>query len=235
MKEFCNTLKQTGKVTWGNACMAVYWPVITAIIGMVGDLFLYYQDGVWCEMGGFMSLTFLALMVVIAGFVIFPADFMQALSMGKARKYLIPAHYCMWVRNILVALVTVLGMKFIEKIMRIHLVTEVAYIVNETKFVYNPLVFSTIVICVPTVILFFGGLIFFFGIKLLWGIFALFVLCAGAAKFEDMLSQTAIMQWQNSLAGKEPNVAVICLLCLIGAAILLFFAWLMLRKQRVTF
>ncbi|MBR4084368.1 MAG: hypothetical protein IKK33_08820 [Lachnospiraceae bacterium] len=235
MKEFCNILKQTGKVTWGNAYMAVSWSVIAAIIGMGGDLFLYYQDGVWCEMGGVMSLIFLALMVVFAGFVIFPADFMQALSMGKTRKYVLPAHYCMWIRNTFMALLSVLGIKFIEKLMRTHLAMEVEYIMDETAFVYNPLVFSTIVICVPAVILFCGGLILFFGIKLLWGIFALFVLCAGSAKFEDMLSQTAIMQWQNSLTGAEPNVVVICFLCLIGAAILLAFAWLMLRKQRVTF
>lgn len=48
----------------------------------------------------------------------------------------------------------------------------------------NPLVFVTILLCVPAVILFLGAMILRFGIHILWGLVGLYLFALGFVKIK---------------------------------------------------
>ena len=88
MKDFINTFKQTKKVTGDNVFIGVGFGALGAIIGVIIALVILFTEGTgedYAHMGAFMVLMVVALTLVMDGFMVFPADFMQAIAMGKER------------------------------------------------------------------------------------------------------------------------------------------------------
>lgn len=235
MKDFINTLKQTKKVTGDYIYFGVFFSIVAAIIGGIEAQMLLRKYGVWNYTGSFMVLMFMAIVVLVEGFWIFPAEFMRALSMGKARKHLFPVNYLLWLRNTLVVLLIALGINLLEHFVYMRFSAEAVYAVGVGPLLSNPLVFVTILLCVPALILFLGGSTLFFGIKLVWIFLGIFMIGIGVSNFTESHPESPIVKWLDGLLGGVSDVVPICLLCLLGAVILLGLAWLMLRKQRVTF
>lgn len=232
MKEFICVLKQTNKVTKYNFWYLMIYLLAGVVFGVMFTWLPYFSTGVLISMEGIIALGFVAVNMCMCWFLFFPADYMQALAMGKTRKYLFGAHYLLWFRNALICMLGILGLCLLKNHVYAHLADGLVVWGDEWSVLSNPLVFVTIVLCVPAVILFFGGMRLFFGVKMLWGIPGLTVLGMGLAKLEDMCPNFVIFKWFG-VSGGEPNTVAICLLSLISGAIMLVLAWLALRKQRV--
>ena len=241
MKEFINTFKQTKKVTGDNVFIGVGYGALGAIIGVIIALAILYTEGTgkdYAHMGAFMVLMVVALSLVLDGFVVFPVDFMQAIAMGKARKHLIPAHYLLWMRNTLVVLLMALVLSIVEDFAYSHLFTEAVCEIDVKGLLCNPLIFVTILLCVPAVILFLGGITLFVGNKGIWAFVGICLMGSGLSTLANNQPNSAIVKWMNGLRATSfemSEVAPICLVCLLIGAVLLTLAWMMLRKQRVTF
>lgn len=235
MKEFLDTFKQVKKVTGDNIYIGVAFSVLAVITGVILSIVLINRTGAKVQLGAMTVLIVLAFTILLCGFLVFPSDFLQALSLGKVRKYLIPAHYLLWLRNTLVVLMIALVTSFLEGLVYSALIKDAVYVVDMRAVIGNPLVFATILLCVPALILFLGGITLCFGVKFMWVFPVVYVVVSGFSCYTKKNPDSAVVSWLDGLAGAEPNVVPICLLCLLASAILLGLSWLMLRKQRVTF
>ncbi len=232
MKGFCDTLKRTGKVTGGNIYISVFFGLLAIVIGGIGTLLIYNDCEVWIGMPSAMLQAFMFIMVMVYGFAVFPIEFMQALSMGKSRKHLFAASYLLWLKNTLVMLLLALGVAFLENFVYTAILKQTASVWMDFQ---NPLVFITILLCVPALILFQGGLILFFETKLILVFWGLFMIGMGFFRYAERCPESVIVKGMDYLFGAEPNITAVCLLCLVLGAILIPLSWLMLRKQRVIF
>ncbi len=241
MKEFINTLKQTRKVTGDNVFIGVGFSVLAAVVGVIivlATLFAKDAGENYAHLGAFMVLMVMALTLVMDGFIVFPADFMQAIAMGKARKHLIPTHYLLWMRNTLVVLLMALVLSFVEDFVYTRLFTEAVCEIDVKGLLCNPLIFVTILLCVPALVLFMGGVTLFVGNKAIWALVAICLMGSGFSTLAKNQPNSAIVKWLNGLrvtSFEMSEVAPICLLCLLVGAVLLTLSWMMLRKQRVNF
>ncbi len=233
MKEFIYVLKQTNKVTKYNFWCLMIYLLTGAVFGVMFTWLPYLSTGVLIGMEGIVALGFLAMNMCTCCLLFFPGDFVQALAMGKTRKYLFGAHYLLWLRNALICMLGILGLCLLKDYVYSHFVDGVIGLRAEWSVLSNPLVFVTIVLCVPAVILFFGGARLFFGVKLLWGIPGYIILGMALVKLKDACPDFILFKWFG-VSGGEVNTVAICLLCLVSGAIMLGLAWMMLRKQRVT-
>lgn len=179
-----------------------------------------------------MVLIFSAIELVVYGFGIFPGDFQRALSMGKVRKYLFFSNYLLWLRNTLMVLLIALGVSVVEEQLYSRLVPEAIRLLDMRWFLGNPLIFVTIMLCAPALILFMGGMVLRFGAMIFGGILGVYLICIGFSKWKEQYPDCAVMKWLG-ISGGEPNIVGICLLCLLCGVIMLGLSWLVLRKQRV--
>ncbi|MBR6665614.1 MAG: hypothetical protein IKL22_07880 [Lachnospiraceae bacterium] len=241
MKDFINTFKQTKKVTGDNVFIGVGFGALGAIIGVIIALVILFTEGTgedYAHMGAFMVLMVVALTLVVDGFIVFPADFMQAIAMGKARKHLIPSHYLLWLWNTFAVLLMALTVSFLEDFAYSRLFTEAVCEIDVKGLLCNPLIFVTILLCVPAVILFMGGITLTVGNKAIWALAGILLMGSGFSTLTKQHPDMPIVKALNNLkvnSFEMSEVAPICLVCLLISAVLLTLAWMMLRKQRVTF
>lgn len=241
MKDFINTFKQTKKVTGDNVFIGVGFGALGAIIGVIIALVILFTEGTgedYAHMGAFMVLMVVALTLVMDGFIVFPADFMQAIAMGKTRKHLIPSHYLLWLWNTFAVLLMALTVSFLEDFAYSRLFTEAVCEIDVKGLLCNPLIFVTILLCVPAVILFMGGITLTVGNKAIWALAGILLMGSGFSTLTKQHPDMSIVKALNNLkvtSFEMSEVAPICLVCLLIGAVLLTLAWMMLRKQRVTF
>lgn len=241
MKDFINTFKQTKKVTGDNLFIGVGFGALGAIIGVIIALVILFTEGTgedYAHMGAFMVLMVVALTLVMDGFIVFPADFMQAIAMGKARKHLIPVHYLLWLRNTLVVLLMALVLSLVEDFVYTRLFTEAVCEIDVKGLLCNPLIFVTILLCVPALVLFMGGVTLYVGNKGIWAFLGIYLMGMGLSNLAKKHPDAHLVQMLNNLKATSfemSEVAPICLVCLLIGAVLLTLAWMMLRKQRVNF
>lgn len=231
MKEFLITLKQTEKVTKAGLFYCLGMCILGAGFGLLMSLSMIFAWETRNHLGTLMIVMVMAIQVVSCGMLVFPAYFQQALALGKVRKYLFAGNYLLWLRNTLVVLLIVLGAGLIEEVAYFRVIGESVRFQDMELILSNPLVFVTILLCVPAVILFLGAMILRFGIYILWGFAGLYLLAVGIVRLKANCPDCAVMKWLG--VGGEPNIVGICMLCLVGGAVMLGLAWLVLRKQRV--
>lgn len=231
MKEFLNTLKLTEKVTRENFYMVLGNCIIATVCGAIIALNILLQWGARNHMGSQLILIFMAITLVFIGFGLFPRDFQQALAMGKTRKYLFAGNYLLWFKNTLIVLLFAIGVCAVEELVYTRLVPESVCLLDMRPFLGNPLIFITILLCAPALIMFLGGMILRFGVNVFWGAVGACFLFWGFIKIKNNYPDCAVMRWLG--IGGEPNVVGICTLCLVCGSVLLGIAWLSLRKQRV--
>ena len=231
MKEFLITLKQTEKVTRFGLFYCLGVCILGAVFGLFMSLSMMFAWKTRNHLGTLMMVMVMAIQVVACGLALFPACFQHALALGKVRKHLIAGNFLLWLRNTLVILLLVLGAGVIEEVVYFRVIGETFRFQDMELILGNPLVFVTILLCAPAVILFLGAMILRFGIHILWGLAGLYLLALGFVKIKDNCADWSLVKWLG--VGSEPNVGGICLLCLVGGVVLLGIAWLSLRKQRV--
>lgn len=235
MKEFVRVLKQTDKGTRGNIQTVLYGPLLGGLVGIVTSALSYWSNGIWCSMETFLAIAMTISMFFVWSFFIFPMDFMQAVSMGKARKYLFPAYYILWLRNTFIGMLCIMGVCLVRDYLYLHVIDGFVYINEDWSILTNPILLVTILLCVPALILFLGGMRLFLGMKLYWGIFLgslmIAVICS---KWKEKYPDFTVVSRLGGMDG-ELNMVLICLLCLFGGGVLLGMSWLTLRKQRVIF
>ena len=231
MKEFLITLKQTEKVTRSGLFYCLGVCILGAVFGLFMSLSMMFAWKTRNHLGTLMMVMVMAIQVVACGLALFPACFQHALALGKVRKHLIAGNFLLWLRNTLVILLLVLGAGVIEEVVYFRVIGETFRFQDMELILGNPLVFMTILLCAPAVILFLGAMILRFGIHILWGLAGLYLFALGFVKIKDNCADWSLVKWLG--VGSEPNMVGICLLCLVCGAVLLGIAWLSLRKQRV--
>ena len=93
MKEFMDTFKRVKKVTGDNVYIGVAFSIFSVIVGVILSILFINRVGCRVHFAAMTVLIMLAFTILLYGFLVFPADYLQALSMGKVRKHLFPAHY----------------------------------------------------------------------------------------------------------------------------------------------
>ncbi len=244
MKEFGNTLRQTFRINYKEIFSYAGISAAGALLGMVfiliGMVTVGKSEGSYANVGAILSLMFGEAMFLFGGIFSVQYDFNLAVSMGKARRYFVPARYLCMVLNGLIILGIVKLVNFLERALYPVLYPGAVCGMDIDWILGRPAVFIGFVLGLPSLILLLGALIMKFSTKFYWGIWAFWML--GFMGIPRLLS--AGKKHPDSLAGKAGNLLMdlaggvtgtglmAALLCGTGAGILI--ALLILKKQRVT-
>lgn len=238
MKELTKTIRQTLKVTKGNIRFTITLPLFGYVMGLLAGIAVVYMDGIengYSYVGTIMALICMGVTIFAAGIVQMPSEFNMALSMGKVRKHLVVAQYVAWIRNTLIALVICLVGSVIEECLYRSLYPGAVCEVNLQLFFCNPVYSGTLLLCAPALALLVTAFTMRFGangILILSIMPSIVVLLIGRiVKNPDSFLVRMASEYLEVLLGlvKSPlTYIVLGLICVI-------LAYLMLRKQRVTY
>ena len=243
MKEFGRTLRQiimvNGKEIGGYAIISA----VTGLVGMLITLFMLCIDGAgenYTQTGAMMVVLIGVLLLCFGGIEFFFRDFNMAVSMGKRRKYLVPARY-LWemVNTGMVLLISVL-VSLIEELLYSVFYPGAVCAMNVRWFILRPEVFVVCLLCIPMIHVLFGALYLKFANNFMWFFLGLSIVTIwGAEKAFNM-----IINHPGSLVGQVTKRVVdffaeagMPKLLLVYAAVTiagLLGAMLLVRKQQVT-
>lgn len=238
MKELTKCIKQTLRVTIGDIRFMITIPLLGYVMGLATGMACVYMEG--SEKGYFYCGTAIALLCV--GFVIFavgltkmPTGFNMALSMGKVRKHLVAANYIGWICNTLIALLICMAGSMLEECIYRNLYPEAVCELNLRVFLCNPVYSGTLLLCAPALALLVTAFTMRLGangILILSIMPSIVVLLIGRiVKNPDSFLVRMASEYLEVLLRlvKSPlTYIVLGLICVI-------LAYLMLRKQRVTY
>lgn len=243
MKEFVCTVKQTflvnksevliyGLITAGGG---IFCTILMLVILACGGL-----EGKYYNAGTIGAVMVSILMLLISGVFSLKSDFNLAISMGKTRKYFVPAKYLLFVADGLVCGIIPIVINRLEA-----LIYKVFYpkIICGWEFdvlFANPFYWIGFLLVVPIVIVLLGGLFLKFSAKFFWFFWALWMLCSlglprlfsAAEESPDSLPGrmgAGVLQFFRQITPTQAAAAL--LLFLIAGVIIIV---LVFRKQRVT-
>lgn len=238
MKELRKTIGQTLKATQNNICFMISVPLIGYVLGLVAGMACVYMEGVengYSYWGTGTALICMGFTIFAVGIVQMPSEFNMALSMGKVRKHLVVAQYVTWVRNILIALFICMVGSVVEAGIYSGLYPEAVCTMDLRAFFCNPVYFLTILMCAPALALFANAISMRFGQVSIFIVYCvptmLVALSSRIMRNTDSVLAKILTALQEVLlkVGRVPlTYIVLGILCVL-------FAYLILRKQRVTY
>ena len=243
MKEFMRTLKETFQVNRIEPIQYGLLPIAGAILGIVLVLIIMAVDGTgedYGQLGTVFAIMFSTIVLLFGGIFSVQSDFNLAISMGKTRKYYMPARYLVLVLDTVIILTIVLLTSRIEDALYPAIYPGTVCDLNAGRFLNSPGVFAAIALGVPMIILLFGVLLMRFSAKFFWVVWALWMfLCMGGPRIAS-----ATIENPDSLPGKVGLALVEVLtgltaLKLFGIAAVtiltgLIVTFVLFKKQRVT-
>lgn len=245
MKEFVRTLKQTFWVH-GKADIFSYIAV-TAGGGIFGILLVVFCIIIFAgagegygKLGALLALVFGIILVFFGGIFSVQGEFNVAISMGKTRKYFVPARYLGLVLNVLVMLAVVMLINWLEGIIYPAICPQEVCEFSIDPLLHNVGALIGIIFGAPVLILLFGALWMRFSAKFFWVLWALWmVLFVGGPRFMSAISKNPdsipariglkILELAGGITPMQLAVTVI-LLAVIGLGVTAG----LFRKQRVT-
>ena len=244
MKEFVRTLKQTLQVH-GKADIFSYIAVLTGggIFGIliVFCVMIFAGEGEgYAKIGAVLALVFGIILLFFGGIFSVQGEFNVAISMGKTRKYFVPARYLGQVLNVLVMLAVVMLIKWLE-----GFVYSAVYPQAVCEFDIDPLLHNVgalmgIIFGAPALVLLFGALLMRFSAQFFWVFWALWmVLFVGGPRIMNAVSKNPdsvpariglkILDFAGGISPVQLAVTLILL-----AAVMMAVTVGLFRKQRVT-
>lgn len=243
MKEFKNTLRQTFQAEWRQEL--VYGAISAAggVLGVVIFLIVLATDNsveTYATLGALLALGIGILVFLIGGSFSMRQDLHLALSMGKTRKYYVPAKYLLLVVTCLECVLIAMVIGWLEESLYVALYPGLSCEINMSFLYERPGLLVGGVLLVAMVILLMGALFARFGVKFIWVLWGIWMVCCLCLPriIEDTIHApdsflgrlgTAFVGFATQLTGLQLVMGV-CVLWLIGMAV----AFGLLRKQSVT-
>ncbi len=236
MKECIKTIKQTMEVTKDDIWFCILPVVLGNIVGIVITVAIMLWQGdleKYAHMGTFLSFLFGMMMCAVGAFACVPSEIEMAISMGKTRKYLGIAYYVTWIKNVLILMLIVLVSVKLESLLYSILYPGLGCEIDMEAFLYNPVIFALIVVCVPAVVVFMGTITLRIGKKILYLIYGCGISLIIVAEFiaKNQTSSVAVLI-KNAGTFFAEGVPV-SVLCLLVSAVCFVASQLLLRKQGV--
>ena len=243
MKEITNTLKQVFLVGWRDMLGFSLYSLLGGVAGIALTLMIIAIEGSgedYAQVGVFMALIIGMLVYLFAGIFGIAKDFNLAVSMGKTRKYYIPAKYLMLVLGFLgmVAVSALIGL--LEDMLYPAIFPGIECEIHFGEILLQPMVIFSVTLIGAMLVLLFGALVLRFTNKIylfIWGIWMIF-----SMSFSRLAS--ALHEEQRSVWGRiakaiisfVENVTTVQLVLLVlgVAAVGFSISFGFLRKQRVT-
>ena len=243
MKEFIRTLKETFQVNRKEILQYGLLAIAGGILGVILVLIIMAVDGTgedYGQLGTLFAEMFSAIALLFGGIFAVQTDFNLAISMGKTRKYYVPARYLLLVLDTTIILAIVFLTSRIENALYPAIYPGTVCDLNAGGILNSPGVFAAIAMGVPMIVLLFGALLMRFSTKFFWVLWAFWMfLCMGGPRIAS-----ATIENPNSLPGRIGLALVEVLtgltaLKLFGIAAVIILAGLIVtfvlfKKQRVT-
>lgn len=243
MKEFKNTVKQTFQVGWQEV---MGYSIISLFAGIIGIIIMLIimavagEEEEYLAFGALMVAMISIVLILFAGVFSLHMDFNLAISLGKTRKYYVPAKYLLTVVNCLACTIISLLIGLFEEFLYAKLYPNARCLFSIDFLLKYPAVMVGVVLLIPMVVLLLGALFIKFGMKFFWICWVLWMLSftvlprmitAVAHKQDSFLAKTgsAIVQF---FSGFNQTQAIIALI--VAVVVGMAGAYLLLRKQRVT-
>lgn len=243
MKEFACTVKQTFLV---NKSEVLIYGLITAGGGIFGMLIMLVtltcggMDGQYFKAGTFVAMLLSVLMLLFTGIFSLKNDFNLAISMGKTRKYFVPARYLMFVADCLTCGIVSIVISKVEAVIYKVFFPEIICGWELDVLFRKPFYWLDILLVAPMVIVLLGGLFLKFSAKFFWFFWAIWMLCSlglprlfsAAEESPDSLPGrmgAGVLQFFRQIT---PTQAAAALLLFLVAGVIIIV--LVFRKQRVT-
>jgi len=229
MKELMRTIKQTFYLNGKSNIFYMLAALGGAVFGIALVLFIMAADGTgedYGMLGTIMALLVGTLLLLIGEVFSMQSEFNVAISMGKTRKYFLPAKYLNLVVNVFVLEIVVVLVSRLEHILYQAIYPGAVCELGVDKFTGNFGLLAVLAVCVPVVILFLGAMLMRFTAKFFWVIWALWMFgCMGVPR---LIHAGKIPTQINIPEVYVVLIAVVILAVLTGTTIVL------IRKQRVT-
>lgn len=243
MKEFVHTVKQTFLV---NKSEILIYGLITAgggIFGMILMLVLLAFDGMeghYFQFGTMGAMLFGIMMVLFSGIFSLRNDFDLAISMGKTRKYFVPAKYLVFVADWLICGIIPVLISWLETAIYKAFCPEAICRVDMGVLFANPVYWICILLVAPIAIMLMGGLFIKFSTKFFWFFWAVWMVsCLGGPRLLSASEErpdslpgkmgVGVLQFFQQINGIQATAALLVFLVVSVPVIVLIF-----RKQRVT-
>ena len=243
MKEFVCTVKQTFLVSRSEVLI---YGLIAAGGGIVGMMIMLVilacggMDGEYFEAGAAGAMILSVIMLLFSGIFSLKNDFDIAISMGKTRKYFVPAKYLMFVADCLTCGVIPIVISRVEAAVYKVFYPEIICGWELDVLFRNPFYWSGILLVAPVAIVLLGGLYLKFSTKFFWFFWAVWMLVwLGAPRLFSASEEkpdslpgrmgAGVLQFFRQITQTQAAAAMLVFLIVSVIIIVLVF-----RKQRVT-
>ncbi len=243
LKELIRTLKQLYLVSWRNALSYSVCSLLGGVVGIIITLVILAVDGTgedYGQIGAFFSMAVGMMLLFFAGMFQVSNEFNLAISMGKTRKYFVPAQYLLLAMNMAIVLVISLVIGLLEDALYSTIYPDAVCEFAITGGLMHPDVFLCAVFGGAMLILLWGALILKYTAKIFWIIWILCMIFSmasskiGSAVHETQDSALAkmirgIIEFFVTISSWQ---IVIGIFCVTVAGVVAAFA--LMRRQRVT-
>lgn len=229
MKELFRTIKQSFQVHGSDNIFYVLATLGGAVFGIVLVLIIMAVDGTGEDfgmLGTMMALVVGMIALFLGGIFALQNEFNLAVSIGKTRKYFLPAKYLNLFVNFVALEVVVVLVSRLEKALYPAFYPGAVCELGFDKFTGNFGVLAGMAICAPIVILFLGAMLMRFTAKFFWVFWALWMFgCMGLPRLVHSGKIPAVISISE---GYIVLIVALIIAVLAGTTVVL------LRKQRVT-
>lgn len=243
MKELMRTVKQTFQVGWHGILGYNIYSVVAGIVGMIIVFIIMKTEGdeaSYAAIGSLLTLMFGAMIVIVVGIISVQMDFNVAISMGKTRKYYVPAQYLLYMASWALCLGIATILALVEEYLYPSLYPNAESEISMMFLVSEPGITFGLLLLVPAVIMLAGSLVLKFGMKSFWVLWIIWMFgCVGLPRIisaaEDAPDSfwgragVAFVNFFKNMSGTEIGIGMM-VLAIAGLAT----SFLLLRKQRVT-
>lgn len=243
MKEFMKTVRQTFQVGLGDMLSYSMISLGAGIVGIIIVMIVMAVIGTgedYVTGGAILAIVIGNLLIVFGGVFSLQPDYNLAISLGKTRKYYVPAKYFLLVVQSLLCAVIAQIIGYIEDMIYPILYPNVGCEFSVSALFKSPAAIAGFVLLIPMVVMLFGALYMKFGMKFFWVFWTLWMFfCTG---FPNMI--TAQKEDPDTLLGKMGTAFVDFFTQITNAQILVGLivfgfvgmatAFLLLRRQSVT-
>lgn len=243
MKEFMNTLKQTFRVGWGAE---LAYSAIAAVAGIVGVIVVLIvmavdnSENSYATGGAMLALIAGIMILLFGGVFSLQQDFNIAISMGKIRKYYVPAKYVLLVVACSECMLVAAVIGWLEE--RLYMTLHPGAVCElSMSFLYEiPAIAVGCILIIPMIIMLCGALFMKYGMKFFWVAWAFWMI--GCVVIPRMVSDIA--HAPDSFLGQMGKTVIdfftqlTTVQLVVGVGILwligLVVSFMLLRKQGVT-
>lgn len=236
---YIKAIKQSMQVNGRDFLSYTCIPGVAGLVGILIMFIMYRNTDAYVTMGGMLA-AILGPMVLLCNAFSLQGHFNLAVSMGKARKYFIPAEFVTSMAGTAAVAAVVILITQVETVLYPACIPGLEFEVNISRFVLNPVLLAAFILGVPIITMLIGALLMRFGAKMFWVVWVIWMagflvlprIFAAAEKNPESWQGKIITSLANLFIGLGSVGMAILAIVLLAAGLIVVIC--LLRKQRVT-